>query len=145
MVRSQFRKLFWNQGCDVVYNLPAGFYISNFCVFHSALMYSAMFLLLRHWGRPRQHARQWGDPCGHRCRIKAAQSGGINTRKKFGEKCQNIFCIFSLVPRTVWRLSAGLRTFVWRENVQSVGVQQWRLLQISCSHGLNKFWFDRIW
>ena len=38
MVRSQFQKLFWNQGCDVVYNLPVDFDISHFCVFHSALL-----------------------------------------------------------------------------------------------------------
>ena len=36
-VRSRFQKLSWHWGCDVIYNLLALFYFSNFWVFHSAL------------------------------------------------------------------------------------------------------------
>ena len=37
-VGSRFQKLSWHRGCDVVSNLLARFYFSNFWVFHSALV-----------------------------------------------------------------------------------------------------------
>ena len=38
MVRYQLYIVFWYQGCDVVHNLPVGFDIQHFCVFHSTLL-----------------------------------------------------------------------------------------------------------
>ena len=49
MVRSEFEKLFWNQCCDVVYNLPDQFDISNFCVFHSALLFMGLVESSTEW------------------------------------------------------------------------------------------------
>ena len=39
MVQSWFKKLFWNQGCDVVSNLVVEIAIYNFDLFHTALIY----------------------------------------------------------------------------------------------------------
>ena len=98
-----------------------------------------ILFLLRHWGHPGPHARQRGDSCSHRCWIASAQAGEIYPEKKSGEKCQNYFCIFSLMPGALSPIAADLQTFVWGENVQSVRLQQWDLLQISRFNGLKSF------
>ena len=44
IIRSWFRKLFWNQCCDAVQNLPWTVAFSNFYVFHSTLIYIYIYI-----------------------------------------------------------------------------------------------------
>ena len=60
MAQSWFQKLFWNQDCDLVSNLLVEIAISNFDLFHSALLYNNHISFIRFnslWlGWERDHA-----------------------------------------------------------------------------------------
>ena len=54
IIQSWFQKLFWNQCCDVVQNLPGIFAFSNFYVFHSTLI-SIMINWMDYTGKASDH------------------------------------------------------------------------------------------